>query len=42
MARILDVASKMKTAQGQEVTLMTIQTVKSIRSETSYKLFWKR
>ena len=29
-------------AQGQEVTYMTVQALKSIRSETNYKLFWKK
>ena len=30
------------TAQGQEVTSMTVQTLKSLRSDSNYKLFWKK
>ena len=30
------------TAQGQEVTSMTVQTLKSLRSDSDYKLFWKK
>ena len=29
-------------AQGQKVTSMTIQTLKSLRSDGNYKLFWKK
>ena len=29
-------------AQGQEVTAMTVQTLKSLRSDNNYKLFWKK
>ena len=29
-------------AQGQEVTAMTVQTLKSLRSDSNYKLFWKK
>ena len=29
-------------AQGQEVTSMTVQTLKSLRSDNNYKLFWRK
>ena len=29
-------------AQGQKVTSMTVKTLKSLRSDNNYKLFWKR
>ena len=28
--------------QGQEITFMIVQTLKSLRSNNDYKLFWKK